>query len=384
MVTMSSNACDVLIAGAGPAGLAAAIALRLGGADVLVADAVRPPIDKPCGEGLMPDARLALAELGVRLEPGDGAEFAGISFVSGSHSVAANFPCGPGIGVRRTVLHRLLLDRAACLGARFAWQTPVVLNPGRPATLSGEPISYRWMIGADGSSSRVRAWAGLDSDQVRSRRFGFRAHYQVKPWSDHVEVHWGLLGQAYITPVGQDEICVSAMTRRSGLRLDQIVASLPVLRERLGSAPLTSTGRGCLTVTRRLRHVGRENVALIGDASGSVDAITGEGLALGFRQALLLADSLSAGSLALYQAGHARILARPQRMAGLLLLLDRHPRLRSSTLRLFASQPALFRSLLAFHVGESALRALLSRPQASLPSHLQVPSSHFSDSPATD
>jgi flavin-dependent dehydrogenase len=380
----NNNVCDVFIAGAGPAGLAGAIALRLRGADVFIADALRPPIGKPCGEGLMPDARRALAQLGVHLEPQDGAEFGGISFVSGPDNVAANFPAGPGIGVRRTTLHRLLLDRAASLGVRFAWQTPVVLHPGQPATLSGEPVSYRWLIGADGASSRVRAWAGLDSDQVRSRRFGFRAHYRVQPWSDYVEVHWGPIGQAYITPTGPGEICVSAMTRHLGLRLDQIVASLPVLRERLSSAAPTSAERGCLTLTRRLRHVGRNNVALIGDASGSVDAITGEGLALGFRQALLLADSLSAGSLALYQARHGRILGRPLQMATLLLLLDRHPRLRSRTLHLFAAQPALFRSLLAFHVGESPLRALLARPETSLPSRPPSTSSHFSDNPISD
>ena len=50
--------CDALIAGGGPAGLAAAIALRQKGLDVLVADALWPPIDKACGEGLMPDALL--------------------------------------------------------------------------------------------------------------------------------------------------------------------------------------------------------------------------------------------------------------------------------------------------------------------------------------
>ena len=381
---MSSNVCDVFIAGAGPVGLAAAIALRLRGADVLIADALRPPIDKPCGEGLMPDARQALAELGVDLEPRDGARFAGISFISDLYSVAANFPSGVGIGVRRTVLHSLLLDRAASLGVRFRWNAPVALHPGQPATIEGNAVSYQWMIGADGSSSRVRAWAGLDSDRVRSRRFGFRAHYRIEPWSDHVEVHWGRLGQAYITPVGRDEICVSAMTRDAGVRLDQILASLPVLGERLAGAKGSSSERGCLTVTRRLRRVGCRNVALIGDASGSVDAITGEGLAVGFREALLLAESLSAGSLARYQAGHGRILGRPQLMAGALLLLDRHPRLRSRTLQLFASQPALFRSLLAFHVGESALPALMARRLNRHSTAVTDPSSYLSDNPASD
>ena len=36
----------------------------------------------------------------------------------------------------------------------------------------------------------------------------------------------------------------------------------------------------------------RGNVALIGDASGTVDAITGEGLCLAFSQAMVLAECL--------------------------------------------------------------------------------------------
>jgi 2-polyprenyl-6-methoxyphenol hydroxylase-like FAD-dependent oxidoreductase len=389
---MSHYHCDVFIAGAGPAGLAAAIALRQRGADVLLADARRPPIDKPCGEGLMPDARAALAELGVQIDSSSGAEFTGITFASDQSSVSADFPNGPGIGVRRTTLHTLLLHRAEELGVRFAWNTPVVLQPNQPPTLAGEPLACKWLIGADGAASRVRTWAGLDSAHLRSRRFGFRAHYRIAPWSAHVEVHWGPLGQAYITPIGPEEVCVSVMTRHPNLRLAAILHSIPFLRDKLASAPTTSAERGSLTLTRRLRHVTRGDVALIGDASGSVDAITGEGLALAFRQALLLADSLDRGprrqsatqdphtshnqpgSLALYESRHAAILTLPQRMASLLLLLDRHPRLRARTLRVLAARPALFREFLAVHVGHQPLPHFLLRHAPELAALLLIPS----------
>ena len=362
---MSHSHCDVFIAGAGPAGLAAAIAVRQRGADVLLADALRPPIDKPCGEGLMPEARRGLIALGIHLEPQHGVEFTGITFASDQASVSANFPAGTGIGVRRTVLHRLLLDRAAELGVRFSWNTPVVLRDNQPPTVGGEPIDYGWLIGADGAASRVRAWAGLESGRLRSRRFGFRAHYRLSParvpsGPQHVEVHWSPIGEAYITPTGPEEICISAMTRHPRVRLNEILKSIPVLRDKLRNAEPTSGERGCLTLTRRLRRVTRNNVALgnvalLGDASGSVDAITGEGLALAFRQALILAESLDRGSLAHYESEHPTTLALPQRMAALLLLLDRHPGLRNRTLQAFAGRPALFRELLAVHVGEQTL-----------------------------
>ena len=352
---MVPSICDVLIAGGGPAGLSAAIALRQRGADVLVTDALAPPIDKPCGEGLMPDSRCDLARLGVDLTAEHGAEFQGILFAGEGNRTAAKFPHGVGVGVRRPVLHRLLLDRATELGVRFAWKSPVILKPQHPAHIAGQPCAYRWLLGADGHASRVRSWAGLETGSLRSRRFGFRAHFRVAPWSPWVEIHWGPLGQAYITPVGPHEVCVAAITRHPGVRLAQILAGLPFLQEKLAGATTTTAERGALTLTRRLRRVTRANVALIGDASGSADAITGEGLAMGFRQALLLADSLAAGRLDLYEARHAGILALPQRMAALMLLMDRLPGLRDRTLGAFACRPQLFHELLAVHVGERSL-----------------------------
>ena len=97
---------DIFIIGGGPSGLATAIAARQRGFDVVVADGARPPIDKACGEGLMPDAREALEKLGIVVPPEDSHPFRGIRFVSGNLSVDASFPTGAGIGVRRTALHR--------------------------------------------------------------------------------------------------------------------------------------------------------------------------------------------------------------------------------------------------------------------------------------
>jgi len=196
---------------------------------------------------------------------------------------------------------------------------------------------------------------------VRSRRFGFRAHFRVAPWSRHVEIHWGDQGQAYITPVGPEEVCVAAITRHSGVRLFDILGGIPLLSEKLAGAARSTPERGALTMTRRLRRVTRGNVALIGDASGSADAITGEGLAMSFRQALLLSESLACGSLEVYEARHATTLALPQRMAAMMLLLDRFGALRSRALPALAGRPELFRKLLAVHVGEKPLTEFILR-----------------------
>jgi flavin-dependent dehydrogenase len=344
--------CDALIVGGGPAGLASAIALRQKGLDVLVADALRPPIDKACGEGLMPDAQEDLAALGVQLTAQDGAAFDGIAFLSERHHAEARFAHGTGIGIRRLHLHSLLVARCEQLGVRLAWGTRISVAQNQPLLLDGEPCIYRYAIGADGQSSRVRQSIGLGEGKILSRRFGTRCHYRINPWTRMVEVHWGDLGQAYVTPVGPEEICVATVARDPAVRMEAALKSLPSLRARLEGADQLSTLRGALTTTRKLGRVTAGNVALTGDASGSADAVTGEGLALSFRQALLLAEAIAGDNLAIYQAGHTAILRMPHLMSRVMLCMDARRGLREGALALLAAQPQLFTHLLAVHLGQ--------------------------------
>ena len=338
-----STETDVLIVGGGPAGLAAAIAARRKGMSVRVVDAAQPPIDKACGEGLMPDALRALEELGVRIPGGVGFPFAGIRFLGDDISATAEFPARPGLAVRRTALHQILAEAASAAGAELCWDTPA-------GDLSH--AAARWIVGADGYNSRVRKWAGLERWRRKKERYGFRAHYRTAPWSDYVEVYWHPEFQMYVAPVAGDEVLVALLCRDPHLRIDEALESFPGLRQQLGDAPRTTTERGGISATRRLWVVTQGSVALIGDASGSVDAITGEGLGVAFRQALALANALAAGNLDLYEAAYQRLARRPRVFAELLLLLDGRPELQDRTLRYLARHPQVFRFLLAWHVGE--------------------------------
>ncbi len=210
------------------------------------------------------------------------------------------------------------------------------------------------MIGADGQKSRVRAWAGLDRARHESIRYGFRRHYQMQPWTDHVEVHWGTSCQVYVTPVGPQEVSVALLSSDARVRLDGALSQFPELNRRLADAVISSSERGAVTASRRLYKVVRGGTILVGDASGSVDAITGEGLCLSFRQALALADSLSSGDLDGYQEEHRRLSQGPILMSRMLLSMDRFPKLRRRVLRTLEAQPAVFAKLLAMHVGEPA------------------------------
>jgi len=346
------NSTDVFVIGGGPAGLAAAIAARQQGFRVVVADGAHLPIDKPCGEGLMPDGLAALDKLGVSIDPASSYPFRGIRFLATSLAVDASFPDGAsGMGVRRTVLHRLIAERAASLGIDFLWQTPVTGISADEVLLGNRRIRARWIIGADGGNSRVRRWVRLDSFRKRDCRYAFRQHYRVAPWTDRMELHWDRSGEIYITPVSKDQVCVALISRDPKLRLREALERFPELQARLHRAEVTSSEKGALTATCRLRRVSRGNVALIGDASGTVNAITGEGLCLAFSQAMVLADCLRRGDLARYEKEHRRLALRPLLMARLMLVLDGRPRLQRRTLQAFQKRPQVFRRLLELHVG---------------------------------
>jgi flavin-dependent dehydrogenase len=356
-VSWLPGSTDVFVIGGGPAGLAAAIAARRRGFTVTLADCSVPPIDKACGEGIMPDGVAAARALGIELEATAAEAFRGIRFCdggSGTH-VEAPFPKGHGLGLRRTTLHHLMVEHAADAGVNLAWGVRITGIGERGVVADGRTVRARWIVGADGGHSPVRRWAGLDACERDSRRFGFRRHYQVPAWSEFMEIHWGEACQLYITPVGPREICVVLISRNPKLRLDDALPQFPEVARRLeGGALAGMLERGGVSASRRLKAVCRGNVALVGDASGSVDAITGEGLCLLFQHAVALAGALEAGDLGLYQAEHRRIGKRPEFMADLMLFLDGRGRLRRRALRAMASHPQLLAGLLAMHVGQSS------------------------------
>jgi flavin-dependent dehydrogenase len=348
---------DVFVAGGGPAGLAAAIAARQQGFRVIVADSAMPPIDKACGEGLMPDAQMALRELGLTVGGSETGIFHGIKFVGPEGAVLARFPQGQGIGIRRTLLHQAMLEFAHSLGVEMIWGTRVRGLEHAGIRVGDNLIRARWLIGADGQNSRVREWAGLSAAREHTRRIGMRQHFQVEPLSDFVEIYWGERGQAYVTPIGKKEICVALISNNKFASFEQGIAQFPPLASHLAGAERTTSPRGAVSISRTLKSVYCDNVALLGEASGSVDAITGEGLAMAFRQAGALGQALAAEDLSLYQAAHRQISTLPSFMARSMLLMDKSSWVRQRALRAFIKKPALFERLLSVHVGEMSLKS---------------------------
>lgn len=302
----------VAIVGGGPVGLATAIGARLAGLSPVIFEPRSGPIDKACGEGLMPGAMAALRRLGV--DPA-GSPIRGIRYQDARRAVEHRY--GPGLegrGVRRLVLHAALLERAAEVGVpQRAMRVDGFTADASGVVVAGERFDA--LVGADGLHSRVRAAAGLDRASAPDsedralgadgRRFGLRQHFAVAPWSDLVEVTYLDDVELYVTPVDEGTVGVAVLGRRP-LDLAAAIARVPSLAARLaGAAPASELrAAGALRQRTRARTSGR--VALVGDASGYVDALTGEGLRVGLAQSEQLVAALVAGTLPAYERAWSR------------------------------------------------------------------------------
>ncbi|MEO3796822.1 NAD(P)/FAD-dependent oxidoreductase [Nonomuraea sp. B10E15] len=310
---------DVLVAGGGPAGLATAVHAALAGMEAVVVEPRAGPVDKACGEGVMPGGVAALAAMGVEVE---GHAFRGIHYLDGRREVRAAFAAAPGLGVRRTHLHAALARRAAELGVTTVTGKITRVEQDRDGVRAAG-LRARWLVAADGLHSPLRRSLGLGLPPRGPRRYGQRRHYRIEPWTDFVEVHWSRAGEAYVTPVAGDLIGVAILSSvRRGY--DEHLRDFPGLSRRLrGPAVTVVRGAGPLRQAVRARRSGR--VLLVGDAAGYVDALTGEGVSLAVRSAEVLVRCLAEDRPEDYDGAWLRLSRTHRLLTGALVQAARRP-----------------------------------------------------------
>ncbi|MBZ5577723.1 MAG: hypothetical protein LAP40_14275 [Acidobacteriia bacterium] len=308
---------EILIAGAGPAGTAAAISGLLEGTAVQLIDRARTPRHKVCGEFLSPGARHILEGLQVWDE------------------FAALRPCAirrcalhlgnetkrwtlsePGWGLSRLRLDRLLLEKAQALGA---------------VVRRGDVFDSRREVHSP--ASLVLACGRKSSPEPSDRLFGFKAHFEG-PGDDAVELFFDACGYVGVSGVedGLTNVCGIApesLLRRHGFQFDEVVRRSAPLAERLG--PLRRRmpwiAAGPLSFSPPAPGRARHGVYEAGDALGFVDPFTGSGIL----------NALLTGRLAGQAAAHGIPAEQYRRTCHARLA---HPFLISSLLRRLASHAA--------------------------------------------
>ena len=335
---------DVLVVGAGPAGSLAAWRLARAGARVVIVDRERFPRPKLCGDTLNPGAVALLDSLGLAGGPlASAPRLAGMLITGPRTSVTARYGPGlAGLAVTRTVFDDWLLQHAIAAGAKFEAGVNVraanVDTSGATPQVRGVALITRaganvrmpalLTIAADGRASVVARSVRLARHPAAPRRWALGAYLSgVTDLSDLGEMH--IRGGSYIgiAPVGGGlaNVCVVAdRTAVAGKARDVFWTRLraePELGGRFASAGLESpvTTTGPLAVN--CDAPGMNGLLLAGDAAGFVDPMTGDGLHLAMRGALLAADEAlaalergtAAGAVARLGAARRRALGRKLR-----------------------------------------------------------------------
>jgi flavin-dependent dehydrogenase len=383
---VSAERVDVVIVGGGPAGASCAVRLGRAGLRVVLLEKKRFPRFKPCGEFMSPECLPILAELGV--DPGlrglGARQVGGMDLHGYGHTSRGTFvdvgraraPFAYGWAVRRERFDAVLLDAArAQAGVEVREQAEVgdllraadgsvcgvhVREAGRVRELHA-----RLVIGADGLRSKVARALGVQRSVPWLDKLALTTRYAGVPAKECAEVHFFPGGYFAATTVDDGQFSLNLVIDRAAVHdrvgdwdafLANYLDRVPRLRDRLPGAERVEPVRGCGPLAMRTTAQFAAGVALVGDACGYVDPVTGEGIFFALRGAQLLAPAAVAAladprpdwrALRAYGRGRRAEFVPRMAMAKLLQRGLRHPWLAERVLALLAARPRLTDLLVA-------------------------------------
>ena len=366
---------DVAVVGAGPAGLAAALAAAAAGARVAVIERAEHPRYKTCGGGLI---GTSLRAAGQHIEvPALDRIHAITATLNGRREFTRRTGTPLLAMVSREDFDDALRKSAADAGVTVRQRATVrgISEDGGLACArlaDGASVRARVLVGADGSSGVSSRYAGVRFQQVD---LGLELEIPVPPpvaerWRARVMLDWGPMPGSYgwVFPKG-DVLTVGVIAARG--QGDQTRRYLRDFTERLGLAgypPARDSGHltHCRADDSPLR---RGRVLVAGDAAGLLEPWTREGISFALRSGTLAGAAAAAAAAAPDQAGLDQALEAypaavgralaPEMDAGrrLLAAFSRHP----GALHTGLSSPKGWQAFARFCRGELPLAALAGR-----------------------
>jgi flavin-dependent dehydrogenase len=347
---------DVAIVGAGPAGSTLAALLAMRGLSVALIDRDEFPRDKLCGEFLSYDALPIVEHLGVDLAGAP--HIAHCRVLGRTRSYQFDFP-HPARGVTRMLLDAALHARAVAAGARAITATATNVSRDRVAFDGGE-VRARVVAGAWGRWGRFDQQLGRGFVRDRAHRnFGFKRHYRGDTDISTIELYSFARGYLGVSAVegGVTNICglvhVSRLAQHKG-RWDAFIEHIRDDEPRLEAmyaryAPAQEQFLSSEPVIFRARSAVEGGIFMIGDASGVIDPLTGNGMAMAMQSALVAApfivDALTSRERAenAYRARHHQLFAPRIAWSRRVAALLSRPALLDAALALRKAGPLLVR-----------------------------------------
>ncbi|MFI5178374.1 MAG: NAD(P)/FAD-dependent oxidoreductase [Vicinamibacterales bacterium] len=333
---------DCIIAGAGPAGSVAGVLLARAGARVLLVDRETFPREKLCGDTLNPGAVALLQSLGLWGGPLEQAPaLAGMLLSGPIEHVEGRYGAGvAGRAITRRELDAWLLDRAIAAGARFEAgeivRGPLIDSSHGVPVVRGLILAKRgdssqilrlpaaMTLGADGRRSALARALGLSRHPLKPRRWAFGVYATgIDGTSDLGEMHIRPGGYLGIAPIkdGLCNVCAVTGPRPEGPTPEDVVrraiARDPAIAARFARAEFVSPVHVLGPLAVETVATGVDGLLLAGDAAGFVDPMTGDGLSLAIRGAMLAAREVQAVLEAgVFDGAVARLAAARRRTLG--------------------------------------------------------------------